>query len=214
MDYSTIAELIIKNGEPGAFWIENARKYGRLCDPPDYKDKKVIGTNPCISGCTLIAVADGRVAISIKQLVEEGKDVPVYSLNKITGDIEIKWGRKPRITGTNKKLYRVLFDDGNHIDVTENHKFLIMDKTEKETKELVKGDSIPRFKKEIFSEDYVRTRNIDTTELHMRVMFFKDFQERLSRDPTLEEFQEKYSGEYSEYWDRCWIISLLLRPFD
>jgi len=47
MDYSQIAEKISHNGEPGLFWIENARNYSRMCDPPDYKDKKVLGTNPC-----------------------------------------------------------------------------------------------------------------------------------------------------------------------
>ncbi|MDX9975167.1 MAG: hypothetical protein RBU21_19425, partial [FCB group bacterium] len=36
-----------KNGEPGYFWLENARAYGRLKDPADYRDAKVQGTNPC-----------------------------------------------------------------------------------------------------------------------------------------------------------------------
>jgi adenosylcobalamin-dependent ribonucleoside-triphosphate reductase len=47
MDYSTVTENLIKNGEPGLFWLENARKYSRMIDPPDYKDKSVLGTNPC-----------------------------------------------------------------------------------------------------------------------------------------------------------------------
>ena len=234
MDYSRIAEIIVDRGEPGIFWMENARNYSRMCELPDYKDKKVVGTNPCVSGDTLIAVADGRITVSIKQLAEEGKDVPVYSLNKNTGDIEMKWGRNPRITGAGKKLYRVLFDDGHHIDVTENHKFFTMDKKEKETKELVKGDSIPRFEKKFGSGYIIVLKNIynknyetenrmigkffnpelnfsdekngcmdteDLIELHKRIMFFKDLQDKLTRDPTLEEFQEKYSGEYSNDWD-------------
>jgi intein/homing endonuclease len=187
MDYSGIAKIIVDRGEPGAFWLENARNYSRMCELPDYKDKKVLGTNPCISGDTLIAVADGRRAISIKQLAEEGKDVPVYSLNKDTGDIEVKWGRNPRITGTDKKLYRVLFDDGNHIDVTENHKFFTMDRKEKETRELVKGDSLPRFRK--YVDEYVFIhKNIygDNKEAEHRVIgsFYH---------PELE-FHDEYKG--------------------
>jgi len=47
MDYSFIANQIAKNGEPGLFWIENARAFSRMIDPPDYKDKKAMGINPC-----------------------------------------------------------------------------------------------------------------------------------------------------------------------
>ncbi len=47
MDYSTIAEKIKHNGEPGIFWLDNARDYGRMCEPKNYKDKDVLGTNPC-----------------------------------------------------------------------------------------------------------------------------------------------------------------------
>jgi len=47
LDYSFIADQIAVNGEPGIFWLENARNYSRMGDAPDYKDKKVAGVNPC-----------------------------------------------------------------------------------------------------------------------------------------------------------------------
>jgi len=47
LDYSFIADQIAVNGEPGIFWLENARAYSRMGDAPDYKDKKVAGVNPC-----------------------------------------------------------------------------------------------------------------------------------------------------------------------
>ena len=47
LDYSFIAKQIEVNGEPGVFWLENARAYSRMGDKPDYKDKKVAGVNPC-----------------------------------------------------------------------------------------------------------------------------------------------------------------------
>lgn len=71
-----------KAGEPGVFLTNN----------PD------ILANPCIVGDTLIAVADGRNAVNIRTLAEEGKDIPVYSTSPITGKIEIKYGRQPRKT--------------------------------------------------------------------------------------------------------------------
>ena len=47
LDYLFIANQIAINGEPGVFWLENARDYGRMGDPPNYKDKKAAGVNPC-----------------------------------------------------------------------------------------------------------------------------------------------------------------------
>jgi len=47
MDYSRIAELISSNGEPGIFWLENAKNYGRMIDGPKFDDTKVLGVNPC-----------------------------------------------------------------------------------------------------------------------------------------------------------------------
>jgi len=132
--------------EPGILFWDTVQKN----TPSDlYADfgHKSISTNPCFSGDTLIAVADGRNAVSIKQLAEEGKDVAVYSVNKETGIIEIKMGRNPRITGYNQKLVRVHLDDGSHLDTTPNHNFLLLNGSKIEAKDLKSGDSLPRFTK-------------------------------------------------------------------
>lgn len=47
MDYSPFVKNTIQNGEPGYIWLDTTRKYGRLADAPDYKDKNIIGYNPC-----------------------------------------------------------------------------------------------------------------------------------------------------------------------
>jgi ribonucleoside-triphosphate reductase (thioredoxin) len=61
MDYAEDAALTAKNGEPGYLWLENARAYGRMIDPPNYKDQRVAGSNPCVEQslesnevCTLV----------------------------------------------------------------------------------------------------------------------------------------------------------------
>ena len=48
MDYTEPAKRTEINGEPGYFWLENAQNYGRMIDPPNYKDYRVRGTNPCV----------------------------------------------------------------------------------------------------------------------------------------------------------------------
>lgn len=104
-----------------------------------------MGTNPCISGDTLIAVADGRNSVSIKQLIKEGKDVPVYSRNTADGQIQIKMGRNPRKTGLQKEVWEVELDDNTKITATPDHKFLLKNLTYAELKDLKSGDSLSPF---------------------------------------------------------------------
>jgi len=47
MNYDELAKQTTSNGEPGYFWLENARKYGRLKDGETWVDDLVMGTNPC-----------------------------------------------------------------------------------------------------------------------------------------------------------------------
>lgn len=46
-DYDTITPRISANGEPGFFYLDLARDYGRLIDPPTGRDYRAVGTNPC-----------------------------------------------------------------------------------------------------------------------------------------------------------------------
>lgn len=46
-DFTPIVDGIIRNGEPGVLWMDVSRKYGRLADPINNKDHRVMGYNPC-----------------------------------------------------------------------------------------------------------------------------------------------------------------------
>jgi ribonucleoside-triphosphate reductase len=46
-DFSPIVDGIVRNGEPGVIWMDVSRKYGRLADPINNKDRRVVGYNPC-----------------------------------------------------------------------------------------------------------------------------------------------------------------------
>lgn len=160
--WNQIINCAWSSAEPGIlFWdhiIDNspadiyAKKY------PNFETQS---TNPCFHGNTLIAVADGRNAVSIKQLAEEGRDVPVYSINRETGLVEIKMGRHPRITGNNKQMVRVFLDDQSYVDTTLDHKFMLLNGDQVLAKDLKNGDSLPRFTKSLEpvkagSKDYYR----------------------------------------------------------
>ena len=135
--WSKIIKNALTSGEPGLLNGYLANKMSNI-----WYYAQLICTNPCITGDTLIAVADGRNAVSIKQLAEEGKDVPVYSVHPGTGQIEIKWGINPRRTGEKKEILKLTLDDGSVIRTTSNHRFLLRDLTERRMDELQPGDSL------------------------------------------------------------------------
>jgi adenosylcobalamin-dependent ribonucleoside-triphosphate reductase len=47
LGYEHLAEGICHNGEPGLVWLDTSRSHGRLADPPNWRDWKAAGTNPC-----------------------------------------------------------------------------------------------------------------------------------------------------------------------
>lgn len=66
-DLNPIIAGIALNGEPGVIWMDLSRKYGRLIDPPNNKDHRVAGYNPCAEQslesyecCTLVETYLGR----------------------------------------------------------------------------------------------------------------------------------------------------------
>lgn len=47
MDYARSAARSAIAGEPGYLWLDNVRAYGRMIDPPNNADHRVVGANPC-----------------------------------------------------------------------------------------------------------------------------------------------------------------------
>jgi intein/homing endonuclease len=181
-----IAKRIRDNGEPGLINLTNIQKYGRY-GKEMHDDATLV--NPCFKGDTLIAVADGRGCVSIQQLSEENKDVPVYSIDQVSKEVSIKWGRNPRITGTNQKLLRIHFNGpnkGEFLDVTPNHKFMTNDGRILEAKDLQKGDSLPKFRKMkngnkdyvmVFSQGKKLTEHRMVKEFYDKDRFYDTYQE-------------------------------------
>lgn len=129
-----------KSAEPGMlFWDTILRESVPDC----YADLgfQTVSTNPCLTGDTSIAVADGRGHIPIKQLAEEGLDVPVYCLDE-NNRLVIQTMRNPRLTQRQQQVYKLTLDDGSTIRATSNHKFLLKTGEYKELKALSSGDSL------------------------------------------------------------------------
>lgn len=130
------------DAEPGIlFWDTVLRNsvsncYGKIDDA--FYDTSC---NPCVTGETLVYVADGRGNVPIKDLAEQGKDVNVFCYDK-NGKIAIRKMRNPRITGHNKKIYKITLEGGHELKATGNHKFLMTDGSYKELQNIKEGDSV------------------------------------------------------------------------
>ncbi len=119
MDYTEIAAQTVQNGEPGYLWLQNARDYGRMADPPDFRDRRVMGTNPCQPG-----FADVLTPFGIKLFDDVGVGSTIWSgqqWTKITR--KLATGKKPvflyqttagAFIGT--KEHRI-FQEGERIEV-------------------------------------------------------------------------------------------------
>lgn len=117
--FDKIYEFTKKYGEPGFVFIDSTN----------------FVYNPCFTGETLVAVADGRNAVSIKELAKNVKEFPVYSGKWVdkAGRNSKRW--KPEIkkaiafkTG-DKEVVEVTLSDGTKFKCTPNHKLALTDGT-------------------------------------------------------------------------------------
>jgi len=104
----------------------------------------------CFSGETKIALADGR-NLSFIELIEEhksGKQNYCYTILP-DGTIGIEKIESPRMTHKNVSVIKILFDTGDEVICTPNHKFMLRDGSYKEAKDIKKEDSLMPFHKRI-----------------------------------------------------------------
>lgn len=138
--WNLIIENAWKSGDPGVIFFDEINRYN-----PTPEVGKITATNPCVTGDTLVAVADGRNYVPIKQLAEEAKDVPVYCYGN--GKVQIRIGKNPRKTRENVPVWKVTLDDGSYIIATEDHKFRDKDNNEIALKDLKPGTRLMPFYK-------------------------------------------------------------------
>lgn len=141
------------SGEPGIYFTND----------------KDWGTNPCceialrpyqfcVAGDTKLITKNG--IDTIKNYV--GKDIRIWN-----GE---KWSTvKPYITGDNDRLHRVWFSDGSYLDATDNHKFLVKNRFQKEFSEVETIDLIELLKNSKYQLQVPRSNivyNDGTTNRH------------------------------------------------
>ena len=136
--WTKIVKAAHSSAEPGVMFWDRAVEMS----PSDtYEDMKIIGSNPCLTGDTKVYVADGRGYVSIKKLADEGKDVPVFTLDNNKKQV-IRMMRNPRKTGVMEPVFKVILNNGFSFSVTENHEIYLSNGKVEIIKNLKPGDNL------------------------------------------------------------------------
>lgn len=155
--FDRIYEYTKKYGEPGFVFV----------------DSRDFVYNPCFTGETLVAVADGRNAVSIKELAEKNTEFLVYSGKWIdkAGRNSKRW--KPEIkkatafkTG-DKEVVEVTLSDGTKFKCTPNHKFALTDGTYLEACKCA-GKELQPYIEEVDEREYIKSEK-ESIEISVRV---------------------------------------------
>ncbi|MBI5653062.1 MAG: hypothetical protein HZC40_21840 [Chloroflexi bacterium] len=124
--FDEIVKYAHHNGEPGVLFLDAANRENPV--PHLYE---LEATNPCHRGTNLVHTDLGRVPI--KDLVGQNFNV-VAPTGEFVRAIAYPTGNKP--------LFRVHFDNGTTIDLTENHNLVMAGGSKKQVRDLLPGDPI------------------------------------------------------------------------
>ncbi|MFB6227564.1 MAG: ribonucleotide reductase N-terminal alpha domain-containing protein, partial [Halobacteriales archaeon] len=144
--WERIVEGAHENGEPGVIYLDRVNDEHSFpvesTPTGDGSKYEILSTNPCVTGDTKIATADGRGSVPIEEIATAGEDVPVYCRNEDTGDVEIRTGRDPRLTRRNAELVEVRTDGDVKLRCTTDHEIPTRNRGIVEAADLRRGDSL------------------------------------------------------------------------
>ena len=129
--FRKIAQANHDMGEPGMLFWDKITGYNLLSNDEEYE---LAGTNPCVTGDTLILTDAGYYPI--KMLV--GSEVTIWNGYEWSNVI-------PQVTGLNQPIRRITMSDGSSLDCTDYHKFILSNGERVEAKDLKEGDALVDF---------------------------------------------------------------------
>jgi ribonucleoside-triphosphate reductase (thioredoxin) len=107
-DFTEVAKQTALNGEPGYVFMDNIRRFSRMCDPADNKDEKAMGTNPCgeqtlesYELCCLVETFPSR-AESKEDYMRTLKFA--YLLGKTATLVNTTWHESNRVQKRNRRI--------------------------------------------------------------------------------------------------------------
>jgi hypothetical protein len=97
-----------------------------------------MGILRCLSGDTVLQTADGPREIA--ELV--GEKPYLFSCHPETGRVVLQQARRVFLSDRNRRLVRVVFEDGSRLECTPDHRFVFPDGSYKEAASLREGEEI------------------------------------------------------------------------
>jgi|GEM_PF-39927 len=125
-----------ENGEPGVIYLERVNKEHSF-DVEKHPDHRILATNPCVTGDTLISTENGLVPA--EELYEAGVATDVVVDGRLSEET-VKEASSVYRTGE-KDVYKLTTDEGYEIRLTEDHR-VMTDQGWTETGSLNEGDTV------------------------------------------------------------------------
>ncbi|MFB6308500.1 MAG: LAGLIDADG family homing endonuclease, partial [Haloarculaceae archaeon] len=120
--WERIVEGAHENGEPGVIYLERVNKEHSF-DTEDHPEHRILATNPCVTGDTLISTEDGLVPA--EELYEQGVARDVVVDGRLS-DATLKEASSVYKTGE-KDVYRLVTEEGYDLRVTADHRVMTND---------------------------------------------------------------------------------------
>ena len=127
MNYSKIAKQISINGEPGILWMDNARKFSRMIDKQDDKDRKASGANPCNEQtlesyelCNLVETFPTK-NVDLEDFKRTLKFAYLYA--KTTSLGQVHWAESNKVLLRNRRIGTSLSGVAQFVEMHGIHKF-------------------------------------------------------------------------------------------
>ena len=134
--WERIIEGAHENGEPGVVYLERANKEHSF-DVEEHPDHRMLATNPCVTGDTLISTEDGLVPA--EELYEQGVARDVVVDSRLSGD-QTKEASSVFKTGV-KDVYELTTEEGYELRLTADHR-MMTDDGWVEAQNLEPGDTV------------------------------------------------------------------------
>ncbi|MFB6146900.1 MAG: LAGLIDADG family homing endonuclease, partial [Halobacteriaceae archaeon] len=117
--WDRIVEGAHENGEPGVIYLERVNKEHSF-DVEEHPDHRILATNPCVTGDTLVSTERGLVPA--EELYEQGVATDVVVDGRLSED-RVKEASSVYKTGE-KDVYRLTTEEGYELRLTADHRVM------------------------------------------------------------------------------------------
>ncbi|MEF8814052.1 MAG: LAGLIDADG family homing endonuclease, partial [Halovenus sp.] len=120
--WDRIIEGAHENGEPGVIYLERVNKKHSF-DVADHPEHRILATNPCVTGDTLVSTENGLVPA--EELYDQGVARDVVVDGRLSED-RVKEASSVYKTGK-KDVYRLMTEEGYELRLTADHRVMTDD---------------------------------------------------------------------------------------